>query len=251
VDKLDETEITSNSAEVTAALIHPLLSHVQLLEVPGFSWTLFLWSNLQNHFQGDKYNVRLDKITHANITWDEAGLRSMLDSRVKYFSDSKLQFSDFFERSVDYDQFVSSAVRLAIRSPRELIRLLDMVVRERDARGADGLIESNDVETAFDKYCTETIGTWYKEKSIQQVLRLGLASFVNRDVQAKFRIGDQGARNKIKVWEGAGLVHQDGTLPSELGGKPVNRYSLSDPRIIRIIERRLDEVVGAEIEDDE
>ena len=38
VDKVDETPATSNSAEATARLVHPLLAHVQLLEVPGFSW---------------------------------------------------------------------------------------------------------------------------------------------------------------------------------------------------------------------
>lgn len=74
--------------------------------------------------------------------------------------------------------------------------------------------------------------------------------FVNKDVQAAFRISDQGARVKIKNWEDAGIVRQDGTVPSEAGGKPVYRYVVSDAKVERIIERRLDEVVGADAVDE-
>lgn len=62
----------------------------------------------------------------------------------------------------------------------------------------------------------------------------------------KFKIGDQGARTKINIWQEAGIVKQDGTLPSELGSKPVYRYVVADPRTARIISRGLDPSVGAE-----
>jgi hypothetical protein len=102
-----------------------------------------------------------------------------------------------------------------------------------------------------DKYAKETIGTWFKDKPLQQVLRLGKTSFVNRDVQTIFRITDQGARVRINGWEDAGLVRQSGTTPSELGGKPVNRYVVADARVERIIVRGLDSAVGAGAEDQE
>ncbi|WP_208450447.1 P-loop ATPase, Sll1717 family [Burkholderia ambifaria] len=95
VDKLDETSATSSSAESTAKLIHPLLAHIQLLEVAGFSWILFLWSNVKSHFDG-KHPVRLDKIAHANITWDPENLQKMLDNRVRFFSSGALVFRDLF-----------------------------------------------------------------------------------------------------------------------------------------------------------
>ncbi|WP_156475051.1 hypothetical protein [Acetobacter malorum] len=47
VDKVDETEFTQNSAEAASKLVHPLLAHIQLLEVPGFAWQLFLWSQVE------------------------------------------------------------------------------------------------------------------------------------------------------------------------------------------------------------
>lgn len=43
-------------------------------------------------------------------------------------------------------------------------------------------------------------------------------------------------------------MRQDGGQASEVGGKNVNRYVVADPRVIRIIERQLSDIVGAEIE---
>lgn len=82
-----------------------------------------------------------------------------------------------------------------------------------------------------------------------QLLRLGRISFANKGVQTKFKIGHQSARNKIIIWEEIGLLAQDGTRPSEHGGKPVNRYVIPDPRVTRIVERRLFDVDDIEADD--
>lgn len=249
VDKVDETPATSNSAEATAKLIHPLLTHTHLLEVPDFSWVLFIWSNVKDHFNG-KYYVRLDKLAHAQIAWNEASLREMLDSRVKFFSTGRLSFSNLFVESVNAEKAFADLVSISVNSPRELIKLMDIIFREHDVRGdlAPDLIDEASIDIGQDKYALENIGSWFASKPLQQVLRLGKISFVNRDVQTVFKISDQGARVKIKNWEDAGLVRQSGTAPSELGGKPAYRFVVADARLERIILRKLDEVVGAEIE---
>jgi len=248
VDKVDETPSTADSSEATARLIYPLLSHIQLLEVSGFSWVLFLWSNVQDNFN-EKHPVRLDKIAHANITWDLDSLRIMLDSRIKYFSQGRLMFADILNKSLDVDTVFKELGSMALRSPRELIKLLDIIFREHDARGvSDGdLLDRSSLDLGQDKYAKETIGNWFTNKLLQQVLRLGKTNFVNKDVQFAFKIGDQGARVKIKNWVDAGIVRQSGTAPSELGGKPVYLFVIADSRVERIIERKLDDVVGAEL----
>ncbi|WP_192923712.1 hypothetical protein RWA03_02470 [Sinorhizobium meliloti] len=252
VDKVDETPATSNSAEATARLIHPLLTHIQLLEVNGFSWILFLWNNVQDHFNS-KVSVRLDKIAHANITWNSESLREMLESRVRFFSNNQHGFSGLLDDTLCVGAVLDVLIELSVNSPRELIKLLDIIVREHDARGASAppMIDQVSLDLGQDKYAKETIGTWFKEKPLQQILRLGKTSFVNRDVQTIFRITDQGARVRINGWEDAGLVRQSGTAPSELGGKPVYRYVVADPRVERIIVRGLDSAVGAGAEDGE
>jgi len=248
VDKVDETPATSSSAEATARLIYPLLSHIQLLEVSGFSWLFFLWSNVQSHFN-EKYPVRLDKIAHANITWDANSLRTMIDARLRFYSKNHISFADIFIDGTDADVVFQQLVRISVKSPRELIKLMDIIFREHDAKGSDApdLIDQESLTIGQDKYARETIGAWYANKPLLQVLRLGMIDFVNRDVQAAFKIGDQGARVKINSWEDSGLVRQNGTAPSELGGKQVYRYCVADSRVQRIIERRLDDLVGSGI----
>jgi hypothetical protein len=252
VDKLDETPATASSSEATARLIHPLISHTQLLEVPGFCWILFLWSNIKEHFNG-KYPVRLDKIAHANITWNVSSLREMIDSRVRFFSSGRLSFSDLLSSNLPAGQIFDELAALSLNSPRELIKLMDIIVREHDARGdeAPDFLDRTSIDIGQDKYSIETIGSWFANKPLQQVLRLGKVSFVNRDVQSAFKISDQGARVKIQNWADAGLVRQSGTAPSEVGAKPAYRFIVVDKRVTRIIVGKLDAVVGAELEDEE
>lgn len=250
VDKVDEIQATANSAEATASLIHPLLAQIQLLEVNGFSWIFFLWSKVKDHFEG-KTPVRLDKIAHATISWNQYNLRELIEARVRFFSEGRLSFADLLADDLDPDDVFSHMCTLALTSPRELIKLFDTVFREHDALGEDAgdVIDNNSLTIGLNKYAVETIGRWFNPRHLQQVLRLGQVSFVNSDVQFAFKIGDQGARNKIKVWQDAGLVVQNGTAQSELGGKHVFRFQVADARVERIITRRLVDAVGAQIDE--
>lgn len=249
VDKVDETTATANSAEATARLVLPVLTHIQLLEVDGFSWIFFLWSNVKDHFS-EKLPVRLDKLAHANITWTDAGLREMVDARVRFFSGNRFSFRDLLSDGLNADDVFATLAKISMKSPRELIKILDIAIREHDILEGRGALTIRSVDKGLDSYCRETIGTWYPEKLLNQVLRLGRVTFVNKDVQAKFKIGHQGARNKIIGWEESGIISQDGTLPSEAGGKPVFLYKVSDPKAQRIIERKLMDIVGSDVEED-
>lgn len=247
VDKVDETQATTNSAESTARLVHPVLSHIQLLEVSGFSWVFFLWANVAGHFNSG-VSVRLDKIAHTDVEWRKEELREMVDARVRFYSDDRLDFAGLIDSGLVADEVFASVVSLANESPRELIKILDTIVREHDARGASGLIDSRSLELGQDKYASGTINSSFADRHLEQVLRLGMTAFSNKDVQTTFRISDQGARTRIRTWADGGLVKQDGEMPSDAGGKPVYRYIIADPRLERIVERRLDERVGMEAE---
>ena len=249
VDKLDETSETDNSVEATARLIHPLLANIQLLEVDGFSWMFFVWGNVEDHFN-NKLKIRLDKIANAKIVWTAEQLQQMLDRRINFYSEGSTSFSKIFSDDLIPDVIFNQFCALTLRSPRELIRLMDTLFREHDARGSDAppKIDSISVELAQDKYARDTIQTWYKRDTLLQLYRLGKTTFINKDVQTTFRIGDQGARNKITKWSDVGLVRQSGSMPGDSGGKPSFLYEVSDPRATRIIERGLDELVGASLE---
>ncbi len=244
VDKVDETDLTTNSAESTSKLIYPLLSHIQLLEVPGFSWQFFLWGKVKSYFDEDAYHVRLDKIANSSIGWDEASFRKMLDERLRYFSGKKHDFSGMFVSPevavVAFDQ----VNQIAMGSPRELVKIMDVVIREHDVVNAANrgvLLDEVSVNARLDKYVKDVINTVFNEKSLGQIYRLKHTKFSNKDVQGAFRVGDQSARAKIKAWEDAGLVKYIGTRAAEgdFGGKPANEYMIADARIERIMARNL------------
>lgn len=251
VDKVDETTATSDSALATAKLVYPLLGQVQLLEVPGFSWIFFLWSSVQNVFV-DTLKVRLDKIANSEVSWKKNELREMIEERIKHFSNGKLTFENLFLPGENVDERFSSLSSLAGDSPRELIKLLDTVLREHDHAGEENLLSDASLLHGMDKYATSFAQQRYARKTLQQVYSIGTDNFVNQDVASRARISTQAAGGRIRKWMNSGLVEQQGQLPSEHQGKHVDRFIVIDPRVARVISRRLDPAVGLDLigEDD-
>ena len=244
VDKVDETSATTSSAEKSAALISPILTHVQLLEVDGFAWIFFLWDDIRPYFESGR-KVRLDKIANTKIEWSEQFLRAMLDERVKYFSDNRLTFKDLFDADFDVDEASFDLIRLSMRSPRELVRLLDTIVTEHDAKFAslpgNTLLNNESLDIGKDKYVTTRVKDVYNAEAIRQICRLTKVRFINKDIQAVFRISVGGARNRVVGWQAAGMIKQTGTRAAEgdQGGKPNYEYTVVDARVARLIERSL------------
>lgn len=244
IDKVDETEATGNSADQTAALIHPLLARVQLLEVEGFSWTYFLWSSVRSLFEGAVYPVRLDKIGHATVTWPDEFFSLMLEKRVRFYSSAKCGFEGLFSDRGYAKTITPELVRVAMRSPRELIRLMDVIIREHDilhAEDNDVLLYAETVDRGLDAYVKDVVSGFYGERLLAQIFRLNKVAFTNKDVQLIFKVGPQSARNRIQQWENAGIIKLTGTRAAEgaQGGKPSNEYTIVDARVERIMGRAL------------
>src|SRR5262249_24562848 len=228
----------------TAALIHPLLSRVQLMEIKDFSWIFFLWDRVKAVFESQEYPVRLDKIGHATVSWDDDFFAPMLDRRVRFFSDGRRGFSGLFSADADVSKLCGELVRIAMRSPRELIRLMDVIVREHDIstamRAEVVLLSPNSVERGIDKYVKDVVSTVYGERLLAQIFRLNKSIFTNKDVQQTFRVGAQSARTRIQSWENAGIIRLTGTQAAEgARGRPVYQYTIVDSRVERAMRRQL------------
>lgn len=263
IDKVDETEATNNSADQTAALVHPLLARVQLLEIAGFSWIFFLWSRIKGLFEATQYPVRLDKIGHATVTWDDTFFVQMLNRRMEYYSKNKYDFPGLFASGTNMPKVYKELITVSMRSPRELVRLVDVIIREHDIHNSSDTetvpISPQSMQAGLDKYVTDTISAVYGERLLAQIFRLNKTVFTNKDVQLTFRVGAQSARTRIQSWENAGIIRFTGTRAAEgaLGGKPANEYTIADARIERVMllqlisyQERLEEESGfGEVED--
>ncbi|KMW56394.1 hypothetical protein AIOL_001346 [Candidatus Rhodobacter oscarellae] len=246
VDKVDEHPVTQNSPESSARLIFPLLSHVQLMEVEGLGWQFFLWDRVKAIFADGELSVRLDKLAHSEVSWTVEFLRKMIDSRVSFFSSKCLSsFSELGADETVTHEKIGEIIDLAVKSPRETIRLLDTVVREFDskysAQEGHRYLEAEDLENGMDKYVSDVIWSVYDKEVLSQILRLNKSTFINKEVQAAFKISAPGATNRIVKWQDAGAISQSGKREAEggVGGKPSNEYSIADPRIVRLMERKL------------
>ena len=210
---------------------------------------------MKERFQAPDSGVRLDKLAHATIEWEEDFLVDMVNRRLSFYSDGEVcSLADVYERAEKADAKTRWLARLAGRSPRELIRLFDTIFREHDRRfsGSATRVPLNDdsLENGADIYVKDVCEGHYDARAIAQVVRLGVVTFTNRDVQRTFRINDASARNRIRSWEESGMVQLSGTRAAEggQGGKPQNEYSVVDLRVARIIERGL---VAADFTEDD
>ncbi|MER9421299.1 hypothetical protein NKI88_02410 [Mesorhizobium sp. M0317] len=244
IDKVDETTATNNSANQSAALVHPLLARVQLMEAQGFCWMFFLWSAVRSIFEGSELPVRLDKLGHATVAWDNKFFKLMLDQRVRYFSENRFDLAGLFQGDVEQGKFLGEMVKVAMRSPREVIRIMDVIVREHDVMHAHldiaPLLTWDAIEAGLDQYVKDRISSIFGDRLLSQIFRLNRTSFTNKDVQRVFRVGAQSARTRIQSWENAGIIKLVGTKQAEGGlGRPVNEYSIMDARIERVMVRQL------------
>jgi hypothetical protein len=246
VDKADETTQTNNSAASTAALIYPILANTQLLEVDGFGWLFFLWNLVGDNYSTGSRQVRLDKIANASIRWDDSYLRELIKQRLNHFSRGKItDFGQLCDPSIPADNILGQIIRLSTNSPRELIRIMDTIIREHDDEYASGsdqiLLLPDTINRGLDKYTIDTVRRVFERKHLQQIRKLGRSTFINKDVQLEFRINDDTARNRIIAWNDAGIVAQTGTRAAEggSGGKPAHEYSVVDERVRRVVERGL------------
>lgn len=245
VDKVDETDATTNSVDRSAELIHPILARVQLLEIQDFSWICFLWNKVRGVFEGERFHVRLDKLGHASVTWEDKFFEQMLDLRVKFYSGNELTFAQLFEHGTDVKKLFGDLVSTSMRSPREIIRLMDVIVREHDVIHADAhqviLIDDTSIQTGIDTYVKDRISSIYGEDLLAKIFRLRQTVFTNKEVQLTFKLGPPTARNRIRSWESAGIVKLTGTRAAEgaLGGKPSYEYTIIDARVERVMRRQL------------
>ena len=92
-------------------------------------------------------------------------------------------------------------IKCSMHSPRELIRLLDTVVREHEEAQRDStpaLLDDRAIMTGIDRYCVDRVFSAYPKQTLAQVYRLPSAEFVNKDVQTASRIGAASARNRVR-----------------------------------------------------
>lgn len=243
IDKVDETDWTNSSVSAAGDLIYPLLANIQLHEIDGLTWTFFLWDKVRDYLcLENKRPVRWDKIPNGKISWNEGYLRELINKRIRYFSNDKVQrLDDICDSTVNVDETCKELFELSEKSPRNLITLLDQVVSEHIQLHQESRKKLNPESfcLGLDAYSVNSVSNLGVTNSVDQLTKLKAKHFVTKDVASRFRISNQAARGRIDQWIENGLIEYSGSQVGPSGGRPVDQFEVADPRLRRVIDRDL------------
>lgn len=226
VDKVDENALTGKATS-SFEFIQPILSDLQLLELPGYGFKLFLWDQLLEDYQRI---ARPDRVKYYRLKWSLAQLETMLHERLKAYSEGKvksLQEIADFDGPCTLDEAVA---RFCGASPRTAIRICKEIMDQQSEIDAGSKrISQQAIRRGFNQIARNTSFERFPDGVIRDLQRTKRCDFTIRHLYSNiFKFTQQAGLNKVKVWEDAGAVEGIGTIQETAGAKGSNHYSLTD-----------------------
>lgn len=241
IDKVDEDEVTAGEATKSAKLVLPLVKSLRLLETPYVAFKFFLWDQLRPIFTQEK--VRLDKIRNFTMTWTPQELRYMIDRRLSAYSSGAVKDLNMIVVDSYKDKIYDLIIEYSTSAPREMVQILDSIFREhaRHSTAEDGaVIHESSIDRGLDDYCSRRVQDLYPPGSIRQITQLKSVTFTNTDIQLITKRKQQTASYRINNWLDNGYIERIEDVPSQKDpSKFVYQYRVREPRLRRILERRL------------
>lgn len=230
VDKVDENVLTGKASS-SFRFISPLVSDLQVLELPGFGFKFFLWDMLIDDYRAV---ARPDRVKYYTLRWEVAQLREMLSKRLKAHSGDRVTALSTISagRSEDIDWAVAL---FSQGSPRNTIRLCKEILDQQSeidssARelSTEAIIKGFDVFAR--NYAYEIVG----EAIIRDLQKMRRADFTVKYIYTDiFRFTQQAGMTKVRSWQDAGVVDQIGTIQETRGTRSSNHYGVSDLLVLK------------------
>jgi hypothetical protein len=229
VDRIDETSITQNDANVSFEFIQSLVLDLHVLETKSVAFKFFLWDQIRNRYLDA--GARTDRIPLHILNWNLKEMSTMLAERLKAYSNGCVaSLNNLTDADLDYDVH-SLVCILAAGSPRDMIRMCKAIIDEQtrvtNEKGSIGRrVISQGLKTFSDQRARELF-----RGSVEDLRRVGLASFtISKLANDIFRVSANAISRKIQIWTDQGAVVRTGEVPNP-GARPQNLYSLADPRL--------------------
>jgi len=241
IDKVDEDEHTDGDADKAARLVLPLLKNLKVIETQHVAFKFLLWSRLRPILIEER--TRLDKLRNFELTWTKQELVAMINLRLSVYSDRKVadltSITDPQAAECIYDRIIDHAGS----SPREMVQIIDAIMREhaRHSTQENGaLITETSMDRGLDDYVMRRVKDLYNANVVRQLASLSSSTFTASDIQSRFRISQQSASSRINKWIDNGLVARvEDARSTKDPSKIMYRYEVVEPRLRRIIDRRL------------
>jgi hypothetical protein len=247
VDRVDEMGLTATDASKTLQFIHPLVTDLPTLELPGMAFKFFLWDLIEEDLRAT--GGRPDRVPIYTLAWSPEDLQQMISRRLSALSKGRVSsLTELFCSDVGLNTDLLMA-HLAGGSPRDLIRMMARVVAEQTrvtdeatCIGPEALWSG--IRRFADERSEELVHRYLPD--VRRIGARGQVTFtINQLASDVFRVTTQAARSKVQKWEQTGLISQIGELPNP-GNRPMNLYGAVDMRLAIAMLRTAspEEVVG-------
>ncbi len=235
-DKIDEYRILGTQLSNIAEFSKQIILDTALLLDGRISFVFSFWSRIKQLLSD--LGVRYDKLKPIDITWTDAELKRIIDGRLSYFSDKKVQCLE----NIIPGEYINSIYDLSQQSPRHMIILLSKIYDEQATTDETVTIFTKEAiekglanfAMSFD-FCAFYAGVKPEtmRKTVQEIVKVHKNEFETRDLISAFKISTQAANNKIRTMQDYGLI-KDITA-----GTRAKRYKIVEPRISYIISNNL------------
>jgi len=239
-DKVDEEREIAGKIKEETDILEPILLSNKILLDRRYSMTFLLWSKLKSEIENR--GVRLDKIGHVNVNWNNTEILEIIEKRISYFSDGSASFIKLFQSPDDVDLILS----LANKSPRDLIILMNKIYTQQEQINPNlGLFSRISVNQGINeflihynfkaKYPTQEGSKQDIRTTILRLKKIGKSDFKIKDISNVYKIEDNKSRNYARIMKNLGVVSEkEDTLGTE------KEYVICDPKIKFVVEKGLD-----------
>jgi hypothetical protein len=232
IDKVDENSLTGASASNSYRFIAPVVSDLQLLELPGFGFKLFLWDMLV----GDYRDVaRPDRVKYYDLHWKISQLEEMLSKRLQAHSSNRIPSLGAVS-APDARARIDTAVALFSQgSPRNIIRICKEILDQQSeidssARG----ISTPAIVRGFDVFAKNYVNEIFEEAVIRDLQKMRRADFTVKYIYTDvFKFTQQAGMTKVRSWQDAGVVKQIGAIQETRGVRSSNHYGVSSLMMLK------------------
>jgi hypothetical protein len=146
IDRADET---AAGVQAACSLLQPLIVDSLLPGIPGLALKCFLTRDLGDALLA---TVRRDRYYVETITWDSAALRSMIDQRLNYYSDNRIEHFGQLCTTAARSSALDRLINKSQASPRTLLRLCETLLSQQVIRTSDLFIDARDIAAILNAF---------------------------------------------------------------------------------------------------
>jgi hypothetical protein len=227
IDKVDENSLTGASASNAYRFVAPLVSDLQLLEMPNFGFKFFLWDMLV----GDYREVaRPDRVKYYDLRWKVSHLEDMLSKRLLAHSSGRVGSLGSISAQ-DAKANIDIAVALFGQgSPRNTIRICKEILDQQSEIDSSATeLSMTAIVKGFDVFARNYTNEIFDEGIIRDLQKMRRADFTVKYIYTDiFRFTQQAGMTKVRAWQDAGVVKQIGVIQETRGVRSSNHYGVSN-----------------------